>query len=225
MTPAPRHPPTRWSYSSLSTYESCPARWKYGYLDNIYSPPSPAMVRGTRLHLDCENYLKGNLMRVPYELSKVALKLDDLVRNKAKSEEVWLLDKDWATTKSAPWIKAIVDVHWVEPKGDVLHVRDFKSGREYPDHREQLELYALIGMCVYPEVKRAEYGAIYLDTGHVSNEGAILRGDLMNSKQKSWHDRAIRIFEDKTFIANPSTNNCKWCDYSAKKGGPCLAGV
>ena len=54
--------PTRWSYSSLSTYESCPAKWYYGYIVGLTGEPSPAMARGTRLHADCENYVKGDLM-------------------------------------------------------------------------------------------------------------------------------------------------------------------
>jgi hypothetical protein len=214
--------PKRWSYSSLSTYESCPAKWYYGYIVGLTGEPSPAMARGSRLHADCESYVKGDLMVVPYELKKVALRLEDFKQRKAKAEEVWLLDKDWKTSDQEPWIKAIIDVHYVE--SNVLHVIDHKSGREYPEHREQLELYSLIGLCRYPEVKRAEYSALYLDTGHVSNEGAILRGDIMNSRIKHWHDRAIRIFEDKDYRPKPG-GACKWCDYSAKKGGPCEAGV
>jgi hypothetical protein len=216
--------PTRWSYSSLSTYESCPAKWKYSYLDNLPYAASPAMVRGTRLHADCENYIKGTLMRLPNELSKVTRMIDTMKAQGAKSEETWLLDSDWAHTAARPWIKAIIDVHWIEPGGKVLQVRDFKSGREYPEHTDQLELYSLMGLCIYPTAVRAEYGAIYLDGGYTSQEGAILRGDVMSSKLKRWNDRAIRIFEDTEHKPTPG-GACKWCDYSAKKGGPCLEGV
>jgi hypothetical protein len=121
-----------------------------------------------------------------------------------------------------PWIKAIVDVHWLESDGSVLQVRDFKSGREYPDHRDQLELYALIGLCLFPQVKRAEYGAIYLDGGYTSNAGAVIRGDMMDTKVKSWHSRAIRIFADETYLPNPG-GACRWCDYKGSTGGPCGA--
>jgi hypothetical protein len=181
------------------------------------------MARGTRLHADCENYVKGDLMVVPYELKKVALRLEDLKQRGAKTEETWLLDKNWKPDVFLPWIKAIIDVHYVE--GNVLHVIDHKSGREYPEHREQLELYALMGLAYYPEVKRAEYGALYLDTGHVGNEGAILRGQVEESRRQAWTERAIRIFEDKQYLPKPSVSACRWCDFSAKKGGPCEAGV
>jgi len=215
--------PKRWSYSSLSTYESCPAKWHYGYILGHEFVPSPAMVRGTRLHLDCENYLKGNITIIPYELKKVALKLENLRIKGGKSEETWLLGMDWKPCKGEPWIKSIIDVHYVE--SGVLHVTDFKSGREYPEHREQLELYGLMGLNIYPEVKRVEYDALYLDAGYYSNEGSILRGDIAQAKIERWTSRAIRIFEDKQFLPRPSLMSCRFCDYSHKKGGPCSEGV
>lgn len=222
--------PTRWSYSSISTYEQCPAKWKYSYLDGIPTPPNAAMTRGSRLHAACEDYVNGKLMVLPFELSKVSIRIDGYKNvHGAKAEDTWTLDRFWTPTWGAadpdPWIKAIVDVHWLTPKGDILHVIDYKSGREYPEHREQLELYACIGMHVYPQVKRAEYGALYLDSGHVSNEGAVLRGTMLESKVDSWTRRAIKLFEDKTYNPTPSASACRWCDFHPKKGGQCRVGV
>jgi hypothetical protein len=215
--------PTRWSYSSVSTYESCPAKWKYGYIDNLPSPPSAAMARGSRLHSDCENYVKGDLMVVPFELKKVALRLEDYKQKGGKAEAIWLLDKTWKPNADNPWIKGIVDLHYFTP--GVIQIVDYKSGREYPEHREQLELYAIMGLCMFPELKRAEYTALYLDGGYTSNDGAVLRGDMLDSKMNNWNTRAIRIFEDNKYEPTPSVQSCKWCDYNRKKGGPCLAGV
>lgn len=213
--------PTRWSYSSLTTYESCPARWKYGYIDNLPSQPSAAMVRGSRLHSVCEDYLNHKTPALPWELQKASLQIDDLKRKGAIAEAVWTLDKHWLPS-DPPWVKAIVDVHYVV--NDILHVLDFKSGREYPEHRDQLELYALVGLYKYPLVKRAEYSALYLDTGHVSNDGALLRGDMMDHKTVQWTDRAKKLMEDDEFKPTPG-GGCRWCDYHAKKGGPCKEGV
>jgi hypothetical protein len=180
------------------------------------------MERGSRLHTDCEKFLKTDSHVLPWELAKMGPRLMDLKGKQAKSEETWCLDKGWSPDMVNPWIKAIVDVHWFEVNGTVLQVRDFKSGREYPEHRDQLELYGIIGMRYFPQVKRAEYGAIYLDTGHVSNEGAVIRGDMLDQKVKSWTDRAIRIFEDTTYTPNPG-GACRWCDYKSSQGGPCGA--
>jgi hypothetical protein len=71
------------------------------------------MERGTRLHANCEDYVKGTLHVVPWELKKVALRLEDYRQRGAKAEETWLLDRNWANTGQEPWIKAIIDVHYV----------------------------------------------------------------------------------------------------------------
>lgn len=212
--------PSRWSYSSISTYESCPRKWYYSYVENMPYKASAAMERGTRLHSYCEDWMNGKIPVIPWELTKVSLRLQDFKTKGGIAEQTWTLDQNWVPQDPA-WVKAIVDLHWVAD--DVLHLRDYKSGREYPDHREQLELYAVIGMIVYPHVKRAEYAALYLDTAHESNEGSVLRGAMLDSKRESWHNRAIKIFEDDTYDPKPG-GGCKWCDYSIKKGGPCKDG-
>jgi hypothetical protein len=216
--------PTRWSYSSLKTYEKCPAAWRYSYMLGLKGEESSAMIRGSRLHADCENYLKGDFTVVPWELTKVGKALDEMKQRGAKSEETWLLNREWEPVNdpAEAWIKSIVDVHWVE--GNILQIIDFKSGKEYPEHRDQLELYGLSGLRMYPEVKRAEFKALYLDSNHTSNEGAVIR-DMLPYKQEAWTGRAIKIWEDKDFKATPSAKACRFCNYNQKKDGPCREGV
>ena len=40
----------RLSYSSVDTYESCPARFKFQYEDSLPRKPSPALSFGDSLH-------------------------------------------------------------------------------------------------------------------------------------------------------------------------------
>jgi len=216
--------PTRWSYSSLSTYENCPRQWYFSYILRLPTPENAAMLRGSRLHKLCEDYLNGKFPEVPYELRKCKKILEDLKARSAKAEVVWIADQMWSPVgdQRLAWVKAIIDAHVLE--GRTLFVHDFKSGREYPDHRDQLDLYATIGLQVNPTAKRVEYSAIYLDTGHTSNDGALLRGDMVNSKIRSWSERAIRLMTDVEYKATPSEGKCTWCDYSIKKGGPCREG-
>ena len=211
--------PTRWSYSSVSTYEACPAKWKFSYVDNIPWKPSAAMVRGTRLHSMAEEYVNGTLSRVPHEVSKIGLMLEDLKGKGAQAEAVWMLDSGWAPTldPAAAWVKAIVDVHYLD--GDTLHVKDYKSGREYPGHAGQLELYGLIGMQVYPAVRRVEVGAVYIDAGNEGAQGSLIRA--MSPKLiKIWDDKARTMMADETYTPTPG-GACRWCDFQKAKGGPC----
>jgi putative RecB family exonuclease len=47
------------SYSSISSYLSCGANWKFHYLDKIETPTSPALVFGSAFHNTIEKWLGG----------------------------------------------------------------------------------------------------------------------------------------------------------------------
>jgi RecB family exonuclease len=210
--------PTRWSYSSLSTYEECPAKWRYSYIDNLPDPPSPAMERGTRLHKLCEAVLTDGV-ETPAELASIARVLDRLKVNGAQSEKAWRLNAAWEPVESKSWVIGIIDVHFL--KDGALHVYDFKSGKPYASHKKQLELYALIGLAVYPQAERAECGAIYIDSGKIGYKRTIPRAEVMQA-QADWSERAERLFADSALAASPG-RGCYWCAFKDSLGGPCSA--
>lgn len=212
--------PTRHSYSSISTYEECPARYAYSYIHKLPEPGSAAMERGTRLHSMAEDYLKTPGMPVPYDLRRIARELDAAKSAGALAEVVFLTDSSWAPVKDQKLakMKGIVDYHWID-KDNVLHIRDLKSGREYPTHRGQLELYSVLGLLQYPHIERAESAAVYIDGGYTGQDGSIIRGMLPHVIDK-WQAKIIRIEADNDFIANPGSA-CRWCSFAASRGGPC----
>jgi len=212
--------PTRWSYSSISTYRECPAKWKFSYIDNRPWEPSAAMARGTRLHSMAEDYVRGKITYVPTEVKRIGPLLEQLIHLKAQPEVTWLLDRQWNPTNdpSQAWVKAIVDVHYV--LNDVLYVKDYKSGQMYDSHREQLELYGIIGLKIYPEVKRVETSAVYIDTGHEGMDGSLIPAMLPRTIER-WEKDAIMMMADENYEPRPG-NACRWCEYKKAKGGPCL---
>jgi len=214
--------PQRWSYSALSTYKACPAQYKYSYIDNLPSPASPAMARGTRLHTLCEGYVLGTLPHLPNDLRKIGAMLEGLRLLKAKAEEVWLHDKAWRPCDDAnSWIKAIVDVHYLQ--GDVLHVIDYKSGQAYPEHDEQLQFYGILGLEQVPEAKRVEYRAIYIDSGSTGAVGGLIR-PMADGLRDRWEADAQTMYSDVEFVPTPG-KGCRWCSYHKKNNGPCTSGI
>lgn len=211
--------PTRHSYSSISTYEECAARYAYSYIHKLPEPGSAAMERGTRLHSLAEDYLNEPGAPVPYDLRRIARELDAAKMAGAKAEAVFLVDKDWnpCADQSKAKMKGIVDYHWIQD--NVLHIRDLKSGREYPTHRSQLELYSVLGLLQYPHIERAESAAVYIDGGYQGQDGSIIRGMLPHIVDK-WQAKIIRIEADNDFVANPGSA-CRWCSFKASNGGPC----
>lgn len=213
--------PTRHSYSSISTWEECAARYAYSYIYKLPQGSSAAMERGSLLHKMAEDYVNAKVPSpdIPYDLRKVSKQLNELRSHSALTERTWLLDRGWRPTQDtgSAWVKGIVDVHYLD--GDTLHIRDHKSGREYSSHFDQLELYGIMGLLCYPQAKRADTGAIYIDGGFSGCDGSIIRPMLPKLIDK-W-DRKIKMVEaDQAFIAKPGAS-CKWCPYSLSKGGPC----
>src|SRR5262249_48114846 len=151
------------------------------------------------------------------EIQKVGPTLQMLKTNGAKTEETWMVDKDWQTTedKSNARIKAVIDVHY--RLGDVVYLKDYKSGQMYDDHRDQLEFYGILALCRYPDAKRVETSALYFDTGYEGMQGSIIPWMLPKMK-KPWDNKIIRIEADTTFEPKPDNKKCGWCPYSKRKG-------
>lgn len=214
--------PTRHSYSSISTYQECPARYKYDYIDKLPGEESAAMMRGTRLHSKCEEYLKApkdGEVAAPYDLRRINQILYNMRAAGAKSEVTWLVDRNWkpVVDPGQAYVKAIVDAHWLDQ--EVLHVRDFKSGREYPSHRKQLELYSILGLLEYPSAGRAESAATYIDGGYSGQDASIIR-PMLPKLIDLWSTEIETLESDDDFIANPGAK-CKWCPFRRSNGGPC----
>ena len=48
-----------WGYSKLETFEKCPQKFKYQFIDKLPQPGSAAMERGSKMHESIESYLNG----------------------------------------------------------------------------------------------------------------------------------------------------------------------
>lgn len=210
----------RWSYSKLSTYETCPAKYKYRHIDGMRDPPTPSMQRGTMLHRLCESVLNEPSAPIPEDLSLVVEHLQRLRTHGAQAEKVWRLDAAWSPVPASGWIKGIVDVHFL--KDDELHIYDFKSGHRNTKHKGQLELYALLGLVLYPQAQTAEVGAIYLDAGKVGYVRTITRAEA-DAARPLWTARAQKMLTDAELQPTPGSH-CYRCNFADRNGGPCEAG-
>jgi len=172
------------------------------------------------MHAMAEDYVNGKINFCPAEIKKIGPLMETLKAQKAKTEEVWLLDKNWEPTDdpNKAWVKSIIDVHFLD--GETLHVKDYKSGRMYDSHRGQLELYGIMGLLRYPEAKRVATSAIYMDDGFEGMDGSIIRA-MLPKMIKVWEDKAQRMMTDDILAPNPGSA-CRWCSYKKENGGPCV---
>lgn len=220
--------PTRASYSAISTHESCAASYFYIYIQNKgVSTAGPAAARGTRLHKSGEMFIKGELSldKLPVDYWRVKDMMVKYKKLKAKSEVVVCVNRDWeivSVDHPDTFIKSVIDLHWME-KGDI-HVRDLKTGKVYPDHVDQLQLYGTKGLIMYPKAKKAVVGGVYIDQGKIDHE-AVYPRSMLPALKELWAEKANRVLTDTEFKPNPYPANCDWCPFNHKKGGPCAAGV
>ena len=219
------------SYSRLSTYEKCPRQAKYKFLDKLPEPDSPHLARGSRIHTYCEDFLKDP---EPIVLDEIAAVVDylqwirDYGDHQLITETQMALDKEW---NPCDWfspltaMRVIYDVAAISSDSpDTLLIVDHKTGKVYQDaHADQMSLYALTALYLFPEIEAVDVRMLYVDQGGMTDVNVFVREDLERLHAR-WDKRIERAATDTELSPNPSSFNCKWCAFSNTAGGPCEHG-
>jgi len=226
-----------WSYSRWGTYEECPKKAFFKFIQKLQEPSSPVLERGTALHELCEHYLRGMKRTIPKELDKIADTLKDYKKRGAIPEAEFAYDRDWNPVdwfaKNA-WVRIKADVvipPIVDADDPTVEIHDFKTGGEkklasgdFEDYYTQLELYALAGLLTYPLAQRVKTSLVFIDHGKtIEHREEFKRGDEKKIMKK-WETRTKKMLADKAFKEKPG-NACRWCHFrksnEAKGGGQC----
>ena len=227
--------PTTWSYSSLTKFEKCPAQWKYAKIDRLPDPSGPAAARGSRIHAQLERALKTEDAGVP-EVSLVdyvaALRL-----RRPEVEVMWHFDRDWQflgpdlyepganrALAKASWLLVKMDAYVAPTPGRKprpAHVVDWKTGKIYPDHEQQGELYA-VSSASRDGGTAVDVDMVYVDQAHVE-KWRLEIGAALEEMQGEWAERAEKMLTATEYRAKPG-QGCHWCSFSGRKKGPCRAG-
>jgi CRISPR/Cas system-associated exonuclease Cas4 (RecB family) len=207
-----------WSYSRLTTWEECPAKAKYKFLEKLPEPASPYAARGTHLHTLAENYLQGKA-ELPMELHGVKEYLDELIG--ASTEHQLAYNEQWnpvAWFDPTVYCRVIFDA--VLDKGPEVTIVDHKSGKKREEeHTDQLRLYALAGFKQYPVAQKINAQIIYLD--HDERLTMEFHKHTESKLQEYWDDRAAKMRADDMFSPKPG-KACRYCHFRKTNGGPCI---
>lgn len=209
-----------WGYSKLETFEKCPAKFKYQFIDKLPQPGSPAMERGQKMHESIESYLNGWIQALIPECATFQEPIDALRQENFQAEQAIGIDKLWNKLPdwfhADTWLRAKADAMYI--KDDTLTVIDFKSGKYRIPSTDQVELYAIVGGVLYPEAKvvRAEYW--YLDTGATYSRD-YTQAELKALRAK-FEKRVAPMYVNTNWTPAPSME-CRWCSFSKTKSGPC----
>ena len=232
---------TAWSFSRYSTYKECPFKARLKFIDKLEEPGNAAMDRGTEIHKLAERYIKGELNRMPKELSKVAVivkacrsfyqKRKDM--RQAVAEDTWAFTGTWDQTQWNDWAKCVLriklDFAHLEKRGSklILIITDWKTGKfreeKNEEYLEQLDLYALAGLLLYPEADEVWPRLIYTDQNviypKVEGEIKFTNKDIKKLKV-TWVKRSSPMLLDTRFAPRPG-KYCRYCHFRKDNGGPC----
>ena len=209
-----------WGFSKLDTYRDCPKKFFFQFIQKLPQPSSPAMERGSNMHEAIEMYLNGWAKTLPENLTEWVVPLDVLKTKDFQAEQALGFDKNWTPLKdwfqSGVWLRAKMDAKYIQD--GMLTVIDFKSGKYRVPSTEQVELYAIAGSALHPEVEKVKAEFWFLDSGDIYTRD-YTKPELLQLRKK-YENYVAPIYADTVWEATPSSA-CRWCTYSKTKGGPC----
>jgi hypothetical protein len=214
---------TTWSYSAYKEYCQCPFKSKLKRIDKLKEPGSPAMDRGTAIHQIAQDYVEGKRQTLHEGENNIGIfqkQFQMLKDMKAVCELEWGFTRTWKATgffSKDVWLRVKTDATFKSaPKA--LTIVDHKTGRIYEDHRDQLNLYAVGGFILNPEVDTITAQDWYLDQDAVTEE-TFHRKDFL-ALLKGWEDRVMPMMRDTLFPKRPGPL-CRFCHFRKNNGGPC----
>jgi len=209
-----------WGFSKLDQYRSCPAKFYYSFIKKLPSPGSPAMERGSKMHENIESYLNGWVTDLIPDVENWKEALDDLKTKDFKAEQALGFDKDWALLPDwfgkQTWLRVKMDASYIE--GDKGKAIDFKSGKYRIPSTEQIELYAIGLHAANPTLVEVTAEFWFLDTGEIYER--MYKAEMLMTLRKKFERAVAPLYTDEVFEPTPS-NECRWCNFSKTKGGPC----
>jgi CRISPR/Cas system-associated exonuclease Cas4 (RecB family) len=193
-----------WSYSQLSDYEACAHAWMYRRIVKLPEPPSYHLIKGNAVHKLAEEYLLGSIEVLPPVLNKFANEFANLKKFNAAPEEEFVLGREWNHILNG-WDS---DEAWLRLKLDARigsYIVDFKTGKMYPAHIKQAQLYADVMLMLYPEYAEVEVEFWYLNLGEIKSW--VFTRDGLDERIALWERRVEKMHSDTSYQPTPH----EWC--------------
>lgn len=222
-------PVSTWSFSALKKFEACPHAIYLGRVENIKEESGPAAERGSMIHDQAENFIRGQFdNELPPLLKKVEKRIRELKDRFERQpfpmtmEENWGFTINWKPTgwkEPDTWCRQKLDVFYKDSATSAV-VLDWKSGKKFGNeikHGEQGLHYAIGAFMKYPELDFIRTEFQYTDLGDVLTKNFTRERAMLHLPKI--HERAIIMTTATMFPPKPSKQNCKFCFY--RESGDC----
>ena len=219
-----------YSFSRMSSYETCPKKFQFSYIDKIpVNRSTTALDKGSYIHhcLELHPAKPSQFYNIDKELLDqydIIIKdfLDSEVGSKVLSELNIGKEIDFGLTKdfkicSFDDTDAILrgSVDRLNQVGNVLHVVDYKSGKakdvKYQSYK-QVMLYAIwiFRNPIFNSVNEVIGSYVYVEHNKV-NEKIFYRSELLNSVKE--YVTIIKTIENDEKFYKKEGRLCDWCDF------------
>lgn len=218
----------QWSYSRVALYEKCAKRAKYKHIDKLpdNSPPSPQAARGTNIHATIEAFVGSKSLEVPVVHVDFIPMYEALREEQPLTEHQVGFTREWEETEffaANVWGRVVYDVIGYNDAARTVKIVDHKTGRSYPDHGDQLEIYNATALILFPDAVASVAEDWYTDIGPKATLRRSLKREYLQPVIDKW-ERKIKVMEEDLIFAATPGSHCKWCPFSKSAGGPCIFG-
>lgn len=212
------------SFSRLSVFEQCPARFDYQYVSKrVQDQQNDASAYGDRVHKVLEAKAKGTLDESSLSVEgratlrqwgdvaeRIVSQPGDKYFEHQMAVNRQLTPVDWFAKDV--WLRAIADVLVVS--GDTAVCLDYKTGK-VKDNPTQLQLFAAMTMWQFPEVNKVKTSFVWLAHNQMTNATYERRFlSAMWSALEPRLDKVQETIELGVFKAKPGPL-CPWCPAKA----------
>lgn len=219
------------SISKLHVYESCAYRAKLAWVDKIPdTQPRKAADRGTAIHQLAEDYVRGEIAKLPTELKHFASEFTALKQlygeGKVSLEGEWGFNENWEPTNyKTAWLRVKADAVVFLSDSHAVVV-DHKTGKRFGNemkHAEQLQLYATASLIRNPDVNIVDTELWYLDQDDLAH--MPIKSSMIKRYINVFDKRFKKMTSDTEFKPTPNLVSCKFCPYHPSKQGDCEYGI
>lgn len=227
-----------YSYSKQESWNSCPQKFKFNYIDKIkIKTEHSAFEKGSYFHKVIEDELSSDLpwytesefnFKLLNQLEQDTLKTQTKLflsstyysnvktafdKSESYVERGFSFNENWEAieyTKSSIFLGYIDCLMLMKDQAVVI---DWKTGKYKEDKwqtYDQVMLYALWVFKMYPKIETVK--GVYCYVEHDKRNQKIFTRQEMTFIETYFKNKLIKIENDETFNKNV-TKLCNWCDY------------
>ncbi len=203
-----------WSYSALTSFETCPKRYQLTRVTKqVTEPQTEATMWGNKVHKALELYAKNQKPLPPEfeEYGRYVRKILALDGKRVVEKRIALTKNFRETTWMAKdvWVRGVIDIGVVG--SDTAYLLDWKTGKHRPD-TDQLKLFAALAFALYPWITKVVTGFVWLKVKKFDKE-EFTREQLT----EIWNDfmprlsRVALAYSEDKWLPKPSGLCKNWC--------------